>query len=118
MKAARKERAFLLEIPKDERAKKIGNLNTRTTRQSKMTTRNKPITEGTETTEKPKKPKGKRTKEQPKFEINELIETKLVKNKPYILVSWKGYGPDNNTWEPREKLMVDVPEMVLNFEKK
>ena len=99
VKAARKERAFLLEIPKEERPKKIGNLNIRTTRQSKMTTRakNKPI--------------------EPEFEVSELLESKIIRKKQFILVKWKGYNAEHNTWEPRESLYNDVPEMVLNFEK-
>ena len=34
------------------------------------------------------------------------------------LVSWEGYGPADNTWEPEAMLMQDVPKMVKAFEDK
>ena len=34
------------------------------------------------------------------------------------LVSWVGYGQRDNTEEPREKLMEDVPSWVISFEAK
>ena len=34
------------------------------------------------------------------------------------MVSWEGYGPEGNTWEPEEQLLQDVPKLVKAFEKK
>lgn len=34
----------------------------------------------------------------------------------FVLVRWENYGPDSDTWEPRESLERDVPDMLHEFE--
>lgn len=101
------KRQMELEIPKEDKARQIGDLNVRTTRQSKPRTRSK--------TAKPAEP-AKAAEEE--FTVAKLLDSKLIRRKPHILVSWKGYDESHNTWEPRDQLFADIPEMVLKFESK
>ena len=34
-----------------------------------------------------------------------------------LLVKWRGHDDDNNTWEPLEQLVADVPVLVANYVK-
>ena len=34
-----------------------------------------------------------------------------------LLVKWRGHDDDNNTWEPLEQLVVDVPVLVATYVK-
>mmetsp|Transcript_21905 Transcript_21905/g.30622 ORF Transcript_21905/g.30622 Transcript_21905/m.30622 type:complete len:285 (+) Transcript_21905:78-932(+) len=45
----------------------------------------------------------------------EDIETKRKTEKVQYLVSWKGYGPEDNTWEPEENLF--CPDLIADFQK-
>ena len=35
-----------------------------------------------------------------------------------LLVEWKGFTPDENSWEPLKNLLEDVPELVKKYAKK
>ena len=37
--------------------------------------------------------------------------------KIHYLVKWKGYSKAKSTFEPRVKLIKDIPEMINDFEK-
>jgi hypothetical protein len=37
--------------------------------------------------------------------------------KPHYEVKWKGYNDKDNTIEPREQLLEDVPKLVHKYEK-
>ena len=51
-----------------------------------------------------------------KFEISKLIKPVIQDNKIFYEVQWKGYR--ETTLEPRENLMMDVPKMLGQFERK
>ena len=34
------------------------------------------------------------------FEVSKILDSKRVNGKLYYLVDWKGYGPDDRSWEP------------------
>ena len=56
-------------------------------------------------------------KEPKLFEVSKLIESKMINGEPHILVKWKGYKAEHNSWEPRSSLMLDVPKLIRKFDK-
>lgn len=52
-----------------------------------------------------------------KFIIDKIIDKKIEKRKTYYLIRWKGYTPDDDTWEPKEEIMNADEKMVEDFEK-
>jgi len=41
---------------------------------------------------------------EPEFEVEQVLDTKLVRNKRYYLIKWTGYPMYDATWEPVENL--------------
>ena len=64
----------------------------------------------------PKPPKSKSKPEV--YIIDQILKKETKKGVVRYLVSWEGYGPEGNTWEPEEQLLQDVPMLVKAFEKK
>jgi pSer/pThr/pTyr-binding forkhead associated (FHA) protein len=64
----------------------------------------------------PKTPKSKSKPEV--YIIDQILKKETKKGVVRFLVSWEGYGPEGNTWEPEEQLLQDVPKLVKAFEKK
>jgi hypothetical protein len=38
------------------------------------------------------------------YEVEEILASKTVRGKPFYLIRWVGYGPEEDTWEPSENL--------------
>ncbi|KNZ71349.1 Chromobox like protein, partial [Termitomyces sp. J132] len=38
------------------------------------------------------------------YEVDEILDSWVVRGQLQYLVRWKGYGPEDNTWEPRKNL--------------
>jgi hypothetical protein len=49
------------------------------------------------------------------YEVEAILDKKLVRKKPYYLVKWKGYPLHDATWEPVENLKNTI-EKVKEFE--
>lgn len=66
--------------------------------------------------------KNKQSKEEEKV-IKDVVEKILAKRKqsgvPHYLVKWEGYDNiEDRTWEPCDRLQVDVPQIVEAYENK
>ena len=69
--------------------------------------------------DKKRDPKGKGKKAEVQvLEVETILEKKVIKSgKVKYLVKWKGYEAEKDrTWEPKETLNVDVPDMIEEFE--
>jgi hypothetical protein len=53
--------------------------------------------------------------EEEEYEVEAILDKKLVRKKPYYLVKWKGYPLHDATWEPVEYLK-NAAEKVKEFE--
>jgi len=38
------------------------------------------------------------------FQVNQILDSRIRRNKVEYLVDWTGYGPNDRTWEPQENL--------------
>ena len=48
------------------------------------------------------------------YMIEEILETKIKKNKRYFLIKWEGFPHSQNTWEPVEHLDSRLVERFMN----
>ena len=42
--------------------------------------------------------------EGPEYEVNAILDSKIMRNKLYYLVDWFGYTPNDQTWEPAKNV--------------
>merc|ERR1711997_1345732 len=50
------------------------------------------------------------------FVVDRILDKRLKNGKTEYLISWKGFGPEENTWEPKGNM--DCPEVLKGFEEK
>lgn len=50
--------------------------------------------------------------EEEEFHVNQILDSRIRRNKLEYLVDWTGYGPNDRTWEPMENLQ-DVSCVTL-----
>jgi hypothetical protein len=53
--------------------------------------------------------------EESEYVIDRILTSEVRKGKVFYLVGWKGYGPDENTWEPYENLKDGAEEVVKQY---
>ena len=44
------------------------------------------------------------------FVVDRILDKRLKNGKTEYLIAWKGFGPEENTWEPKANM--DCPEMI------
>ena len=65
----------------------------------------------------PPKPPPEIVNGQEEWEVEEILDYKIIGRTPKWLVKWKGYSEDDATWEPRRNL-VNASEAIAQFEAK
>ncbi|QRW22406.1 Retrotransposable element Tf2 protein [Rhizoctonia solani] len=50
------------------------------------------------------------------YEVEQIIDSKRQRGKWFYLIKWKGYGPEDNSWEP-EELLEHSQEEIERFNK-
>ncbi|KNZ78045.1 Testis-specific chromodomain protein Y 2, partial [Termitomyces sp. J132] len=38
------------------------------------------------------------------YEVDEILDSRIVRSQLQYLVRWKGYRPEDDTWEPQKNL--------------
>ena len=49
------------------------------------------------------------------WEVEEVLSSRTSYRKVQYIIKWKGYGPDDNTWEPYDSLLGGAEELVKDF---
>ncbi|KAF8751497.1 hypothetical protein RHS01_08596 [Rhizoctonia solani] len=52
----------------------------------------------------PKKPPPETIEGEEEYKVEQIIDSKQQRGKWFYLIKWKGYGPEDNSWEPEELL--------------
>ncbi|KAF8753261.1 hypothetical protein RHS01_06869 [Rhizoctonia solani] len=50
------------------------------------------------------------------YEVEQILDSKRQRGKWFYLIKWKGYGPEDNSWEP-EELLEHSQEEIQRFNK-
>lgn len=58
--------------------------------------------------------KEKKSKGEDDYEVQLIVDEKTEKSQKLYLVRWKGWSPDNDTWEPESSL--NCPDLIKKFQ--
>ncbi|QRW26785.1 Retrotransposable element Tf2 protein [Rhizoctonia solani] len=62
----------------------------------------------------PERPPPETIEGEEEYEVEQIIDSKQQKGKWFYLIKWKGYGPEDNSWEP-EELLEHSQEEIKRF---
>jgi hypothetical protein len=48
------------------------------------------------------------------YEVDKILNSRKVGRQPQYLICWKGYGPEEDTWQPKADV-ANAPELVHRF---
>ncbi|KNZ76902.1 Chromobox like protein, partial [Termitomyces sp. J132] len=64
--------------------------------------------------QRPSRPPPIEVKDKYHYEVNEILDSQIVRGRLQYLVRWKGYGPEDDTWEPQKNLD-RAPDKLRDF---
>ncbi|KAF8700886.1 hypothetical protein RHS03_06602, partial [Rhizoctonia solani] len=64
----------------------------------------------------PERPPPETIEGEEEYEVEQIIDSKRQQGKWFYLIKWKGYGPEDNSWEP-EELLEHSQEEIQRFNK-
>ncbi|QRW26817.1 Retrotransposable element Tf2 protein [Rhizoctonia solani] len=64
----------------------------------------------------PERPPPETIEGEEEYEVEQIINSKRQRGKWFYLIKWKGYGPEDNSWEPKE-LLEHSQEEIQRFNK-
>ncbi|KAF8711757.1 hypothetical protein RHS03_01652, partial [Rhizoctonia solani] len=64
----------------------------------------------------PERPPPESIEGEEEFEVEQIIDSKQQRGKWFYLIKWKGYRPEDNSWEP-EELLEHSQEEIQRFNK-
>ncbi|QRW18200.1 Retrotransposable element Tf2 protein [Rhizoctonia solani] len=62
----------------------------------------------------PSRPPPETIEGEEEYEVEQIIDSKRQQGKWFYLIKWKGYGPEDNSWEP-EELLKHSQEEIKHF---
>ncbi|QRW17320.1 Retrotransposable element Tf2 protein [Rhizoctonia solani] len=62
----------------------------------------------------PEQPPPETIEGEEEYEVEQIIDSKRQRGKWFYLIKWKGYGPEDNSWEP-EELLKHSQEEIKRF---
>ncbi|KAF8748753.1 hypothetical protein RHS01_10607 [Rhizoctonia solani] len=62
----------------------------------------------------PSRPPPETIEGEEEYEVEQIIDSKRQRGKWFYLIKWKGYGPEDNSWEP-EELLEHSQEEIKRF---
>ncbi|KAF8757845.1 hypothetical protein RHS01_03640 [Rhizoctonia solani] len=64
----------------------------------------------------PERPPPETIEGEEEYKVEQIIDSKQQRGKWFYLIKWKGYGPEDNSWEP-EELLEHSQEEIQRFNK-